>query len=373
LECISPNGTGTEDFYHTLDEQQNKFPPLHTHVFTGDFNAHVAEEQEEALLALPIGIVPPRKGDVARDDTSRLRHPPAPANMSTVTDHVSSAQRGRLLLRMLNNIGYIILNGRYEPSSHPNSPPSPPLYTLQREQGRIATIIDYCLASTDQFQRVKSCNVIPKHVHNLTTDHNPIHLRLLIPRDLDPDESPVGNEGKDPHVPRLRFHSSRLKERDVAEQFKKRVEALSQEKKPDMDLLLSKLNDKSLPIVEFADAANHIIVSILHKAGEEILSIASTETKHHRSTQVGYHSSTDPAEANCHRRIQALKNQLRQVSAPTPQSTLDDIAAQLRREKQNLDGLRTQKRNHKFLHATGAAPNHRIKTQRLLTDPCGTT
>ena len=140
-----------------------------------------------------------------------------------------------------------------------------------------------------------------------------------------------------------------------------------------MDLLLSKLNDKSLPIVEFADAANHIIVSILHKAGEEILSIASTETKHHRSTQVGYHSSTDPAEANCHRRIQALKNQLRQVSAPTPQSTLDDIAAQLRREKQNLDGLRTQKRNHKFLHATGAAPNHRIKTQRLLTDPCGTT
>ena len=72
---ITPTGTGTEDFYHTL-EQQNKFPPLHTHVFTGDFNAHVAEEQEEALLALPTGIVPPRKGDVARNDTSRLRHPP---------------------------------------------------------------------------------------------------------------------------------------------------------------------------------------------------------------------------------------------------------------------------------------------------------
>jgi hypothetical protein len=198
--------------------------------------------------------------------------------MSTVTDHASSAQRGRLLLRMLNNIGYIILNGRYEPSSHPNSPPPTPPYTLQREQGRIATIIDYSLASTDQFQRVKSCNVIPKQVHNLTTDHNPIHLHLLIPRGLDPDENLVGNEGKDPHVPCLQFHSSRLKERCVAEQFKKRVEALSQEKKLDMDLLLSKLEDKSLPTAEFADAANHIIVTILHKAGKETLSIASTKT-----------------------------------------------------------------------------------------------
>jgi hypothetical protein len=68
------------------------------------------------------------------------------------------------------------------------------------------------------------------------------------------------------------------------------VEALSQEEKPDMDLLLSKLNDKSLSIIEFADAATHIIVTILHKAGEEILSIASSETNHPRSAHAGYHS-----------------------------------------------------------------------------------
>ena len=92
-----------------------------------------------------------------------------------------------------------------------------------------------------------------------------------------------------------------------------------------MDLLLSKLNDKSLPIVEFADAANHIIVTILHKAEEEILIIASTETKHPRSALEGHPSSSDQAEANCQRRIQALKNQLRQAPAPTPPSTLDDI------------------------------------------------
>jgi hypothetical protein len=99
------------------------------------------------------------------------------------------------------------------------------------------------------------------------------------------------------------------------------VEALSQGKKTDMDLLLSKLNDKSLSTAEFADAANHIIVTILHTAGEEILSIASTETKHPRSALGGHHSSSDPAEANCQRRIQALKNQLRQAPAITPSST----------------------------------------------------
>jgi hypothetical protein len=40
-----------------------------------------------------------------------------------------------------------------------------------------------------------------------------------------------------------------------------------------------------------------MIVSILQKAGEEILSIASFETNHPRSAHAGHHSSPDPAEA----------------------------------------------------------------------------
>jgi hypothetical protein len=133
------------------------------------------------------------------------------------------------------------------------------------------------------------------------------------------------------------------------------VEALSQEKKPDMDLLLSKLNDKSVSIIQFGNAANHILVTILHKAGEEILSIACSETNHPRSAHAAHHSSSDPAEANCQKKIQTLRDQLKHATALTPQSTLDNTADQLRRERQNLDRLRTQKRNHKFLHATGAA------------------
>ena len=122
-----------------------------------------------------------------------------------------------------------------------------------------------------------------------------------------------------------------------------------------MDLLLSKLNGKSLSITEFADAANHIIVTILHKAGEEILSITSSETSRPRSAQASHHSSPDPAEASCQKRIQSLKNQIRNAPESTPQPSRDEMVAQLRLERQNLDCLRTQKRNHKFLHATGAA------------------
>ena len=120
-----------------------------------------------------------------------------------------------------------------------------------------------------------------------------------------------------------------------------------------MALLLSQLNDKSLSITEFADEANHMIVSILQKAGEEILSIASFETNHPRSTHAGHHSSPDPAEAHCQQRIQALRDQLKTAPKSTPHR--DALVAQLRLERQKLDGLRTQTRNHKFLHATGAA------------------
>ena len=141
------------------------------------------------------------------------------------------------------------------------------------------------------------------------------------------------------------------------------MEALSQEEKPDMDLLLSKLNDKSLSIIGFSDAANHVIVTILER------------TNHPRSAHAAHHSSPDPAEVNCQKRIQALRDQLKQATALTPQSTLDDTADQLRRERQNLDRLRTQKRNQKFLHATGAAQPQAQdpKTPQRKNDPCGTT
>jgi hypothetical protein len=165
---------------------------------------------------------------------------------------------------MLNHIGYIILNGRFEPSSSL----IPPTYTYQREEGREATIIDYCLASIDEFQRIKTCMVIPNHVHNLPTDHTPVHLHLLIPRAPEGNEQLEDVEDNDQHAPCLQFHSSRLKDPEIKEQYTSRVEALSQASKPEMESLILKLTGEFISTEDFADAANHIIVTILHTAGE---------------------------------------------------------------------------------------------------------
>jgi len=225
---VSPRGKETEEFFQTI-EQQCKFPPQHIHVFTGDFNAHVAGEQEGVLSTVPPGMVPARIGDVAtkrQGKKDHLLHPPSSTTMGTITGRASSSQRGRLLLRLLSNTGHLLLNGRFETADIPSTP-----YTFQR-MGRKpeATINDYCTTSLHHLQRVKSCKVIRRQNHNLATDHNPIHLHLLIPRASGQAGEPEEENTTDQHAPRLQFHSSRLKSPETKEKFKQRVEILSQKK-----------------------------------------------------------------------------------------------------------------------------------------------
>jgi hypothetical protein len=154
----------------------------------------------------------------------------------------------------------------------------------------------------------------------------------------------------------IKAFSSRLKDPEIKEQFKRRVESLSQAREQEMESLILKLTGKPVSTEDFADAANYNIVTILHTAGEEILGLASFEPNHPRKTSEGYHASSVPQEADSQMRIQTLKNQLRKdTELNKPQSILDDIASQLKREKSKLDEMLTQKRNHKFLHAMGAA------------------
>ena len=130
---MSARGSNTEPFFQTL-EQQHKFPPQHLHIITGDLNAYTAEETETWLTLKPDPNIPDRQGDVATDNADHLIHAPSPNSMAGITDRPSSSQRGRLFLRLLRNIGHLILNGRFETS---HDPP----YTLTR--GQEATIIDY--------------------------------------------------------------------------------------------------------------------------------------------------------------------------------------------------------------------------------------
>ena len=374
---VSPRGKDTEGFFQTI-EQQCKFPPQHTHIFTGDFNAHVAGELEGVLSTVQPGTVPLRVGDVA---TKRVRkkdqllHPPSPPTMGIITGRASSSQRGRLLLRFLSNTGHLLLNGRFETADTPSIP-----YTFQRIGRKPeATINDYCTISLHHLQRVKSCKVIRRQNHNLATDHNPIHIHLLIPRASGQAGEPEVEDTKDQHASRLQFHSSRLKNPETKEQFKKRVEILSQKKKQDMDVLKANLINKTISAAAFAEEANQIIVTILQAAGDEVLGRASFATSRSKREKEGDHTAADKGEAAIQQRIQSSRDQLRKARKQgKTQQEIAALANQLQQEKRALDERHTQKRNQTFLQATGAAqtqaqdqktPNRSMWTTSNATKP----
>jgi len=170
---VSPSEGEIEESFHTLT-QQNHYPADDIHVYTGDFNAHVADETETHITMQERHTNPPRVGDCHK------RHMPSPPAAAPITNtHISSPQRGRLLLRMPNTTSFLILNGRFEGAE--DSIP----YTLQCQDE--ATINDYNLIAKQHFPKVKACCVIPKPSRSLRyksgppTDHNPIvlHLSLL--------------------------------------------------------------------------------------------------------------------------------------------------------------------------------------------------
>ena len=161
---VSPS----EGEVHTLT-QQDHYPHREIHVYAGDFNAHVAEEREAHTTLQKRSTIPSRVGDCHR------RHIPSPHDAPAITNaRISSQQRGRLLLRMLNTTSFLMLNGRFETADDPIP------YTLQRQEE--STINDYNLLAKQHFSKVKSCYVIPRPSRSFRsnsgppTDHNPIVL-----------------------------------------------------------------------------------------------------------------------------------------------------------------------------------------------------
>ena len=70
-----------------------------------------------------------------------------------------------------------------------------------------------------------------------------------------------------------------------------------------------------------------------------------------------------PSEQICTRSCSNKHTHNKDAGSNKPQLTLDEMAVQLKREKKKIDGLHTQKRNHKFLHATGAA-QHQVQNPK---------
>ena len=212
---VSPSEGKVEEFFHTLT-QQDHYPPDEIHVYAGDFNAHVAEELEQHITIQEWSTIPVRVGDCHR------RHMSSSPDAGPITRaRVSSQQRRRLLLRMLNTALFHILNGRFE------APDDPIPYTLQRQDE--ATITDYNLIAKQHFSKVKTCYVIPRPSRTLRsqpgppTDHSPtvLHLSLM---------SQTGTQTLSatatlPELPsRTQFHSSKLKDPVTRKKFSDALE-----------------------------------------------------------------------------------------------------------------------------------------------------
>jgi len=160
--------------------------------------------------------IPSRVGNCHK---RRMTSPPAAAPITSTC--ISSTQRGRLILRMLNTTSFLILNGRFEGDDDPIP------YTLQRQDE--STINDDNLIAKQHFSKVKTCYVIPRPSRSLRskseppTDHHPIVLQLsLLAKSA--AQSTANSPKAQELPPRTQFHSSKLKDPAVREKFSHALE-----------------------------------------------------------------------------------------------------------------------------------------------------
>ena len=175
---VSPTAGQLTTFFDLL-EQQSAFPPDQVHLYTGDFNGRCGNLTEKHLHPAHDLAIPPRRGD------TRDQHQPSPPDAPHPDgEFPTPAQRGRLLLHMLDNLGFVIANGRFQSSSCPSPP-----YTCFHRTG--TSIVDYVLISKTNFKYLQSCRVTPrikrsgpakgKRTGTDITDHAPILVQLSLP------------------------------------------------------------------------------------------------------------------------------------------------------------------------------------------------
>ena len=163
---VSPHADRTEELFNLLSHQ-NVFPPDEIHLFVGDFNAHTQSEIENHVLASD--NIPTRIGD---------GHKPERQDACLSGQHLSSAQRGRLLFRFLQAAEHVLLNGRFQ---HPVDSSIP--YTFQRANSSDTSIVDYITLAKCHFPTVISCKVVntQRTRGSRISDHNPILVHINLP------------------------------------------------------------------------------------------------------------------------------------------------------------------------------------------------
>jgi len=356
---------------HTLT-QQDHYSDREIHVYAGDFNAHVAEELEAHITLQERSTIPSRVGDCHR------RRIPSPPDAPALTNaRISSQQRGRLLLRMLNTTCFLILNGRFETVDDPIP------YTLQRQEE--STINEYNLIAKQHFSKVKSCYVIPRPSRSLRsnsgppTDHNPIVLHLSLPvKPNAPGASVIATTPELP--PRTQFHSSKLKDPAATKPFSHALQDQAAKSESVITALRISLEQGNISPTQYADKVNTIIVSALQVTADRVL--GKTEFRRQRAQkdhmtqrsqqENGNYSSNHKHIAAKQTSTQTLRNKLRQArEATAPPHIIATLGKSLAKEKHQLLKLQHQVRQKSVtdaLHSSLLNHSHPTTSPHSLWD-----
>ena len=200
--------------------------PTEVHLTVGDFNRHIGNEQEGHITPEETRYIPRRQGDPypnhqqvtnLRDDTTNMR----------------AKARGRLLLWLLNSTPQIVANGRFENTQNPNFPASLTRTRITDSSNLISrTIVDYMIIGKNHWGEVRSCTVhrgshleigySPSNPTSEPCDHELLTLSIETPGSpLNTSAHPAG------HPDRLRYHTDKLNEKPILDQFQQNLESAS--------------------------------------------------------------------------------------------------------------------------------------------------
>ena len=231
------------------------------HIIVGDFNAHTGEAVEDHLTQVEKTYIPTRKGDPL--------HPPR-FTIDETSATTEPQQRGYLLMKLINDLQLLILNGRFEQIKDP-----PPLTTN-------ATIIGYIMSPKQTFGEVVSCRVFKdsnratknddgEDVANaIGSDHKLISVTLNLPIDPAMNQENQGNIKKR-KAPRTQYHYSKLKQSDTAEKFKTHLEIGSTEARKKLDTLKRNLMSEKITKENFLDNSHLVITKMIQEVAEKTL------------------------------------------------------------------------------------------------------
>ena len=314
----------------------------------GDFNAHTHSIVEDHVTT--DDNIPPRVGD---------SHAPVGPDSNLAGTFLSSAQRGRLLIRLLQSTELILLNGRFQ-----NNSDSPIPYTFQRTNSSDTSIVDYICLGKRHFALVKSCVVYNAHRtrSSLVSDHNPILLHLdtkSIPA-LQLQHRVISSS-----PPRLLFRSARLKDPDIRTSFTDSLEHFAHDLFASLTALKAKAYSGAVTSQGFANEANRLITEVFHRAADKHLSRVREGpqiTTDPVRMPLAHHLPPDPLKAQLSKNLSDAKDTLRSAKKSSSSSTcLSNLSQRVLTAKRALRTHSHHQRQAMFRHTASAE----------LSTPCG--